>query len=71
MKVNWGYGWSTMMGQIGYPRAPLPKPVRVLLRIFWVAVGAVLCLPLLVVVAVGGAIVLYVLNRMCAIPTTE
>jgi hypothetical protein len=69
MKVNWGYGWSNMMGQIGYPRPPLPTGVRVILTIFWVVVGLILALPLIFAALFAAGIFIYILQPNVSNPS--
>lgn len=58
-----------MMGQIGYPRPPLPKSVRVILTIFWVMVGLILAMPLLFAALVAVGIFLYILEPNVSNPS--
>lgn len=58
-----------MMGQIGYPREPLPKPVRMILWVFWIAAGLVLAMPVLFVLMVGVGIILFILQPTVSNPT--
>ena len=69
MKVNWGYGWSNMMGQIGYPRPTLPTGVRIILTIFWMVVGLILALPLIFAALFAVGLFIYILQPNVSNPS--